>query len=902
MKAGEIFERVAAVALRRPWLTLAITFVLAVGGAFGALQLETNAGTETLVDEDSEEFKATERFREGFGDDPVVVLARQDVRQTVLTGDLQALFELETCLAGGTELAANLPRRNEAPLPAVCEEIAELAPAQVLFGPATFLFQSVSQIGEVLQGQTASANEAAQIAARTAARSAAREGASPAEQQAAGKAAADAVLGQFQSTLLQLALQFDITSQPRLDDTEFISRVVFDPAQEAGTPKERLTYLFPNRDASLITVRLRPDLTDDERADAIELFKRAAADERFGLSDGDYVVSGVPAVVSGLADALRSELLLLLVVAVLVMAAVLAVILGPPLRLLPLALAVAAAAITFGLLRLFGGSLTMASIAVVPVLIGLAVDYAIQFQARFNEARDEGVAPARAATLAAGRGGPVIGAACIATAAGFTALVLSPIPMVRSFGLLLVLGTALAFVLAATAGFAALALASWRGAPQPRAARGRSGAGLGSRVAGWRSAAGRRIRATGKRSLAVAITRPGRVLAAAVVLALCGWVAALKTEVISDVRDLAPASLPALADVNTLQDETGVAGEVDVVVRSDDLTDPAVINWMRDFQARVLEGAGYSGENPSCEQRRPLPAVLADRPVHGRRGARRPQQRAEALLEAIPPYLSEAVVTRDPESGEIGDTANIPFGIRVGPLDEQQELIDDIRSEVEADGGPPEGTEVELAGLLVIVAAANADLEASSYWLPFVGLLVVALALLALFRSPRRALVPLLPIVLATGWSSLVVAAMDVPLNPMSATLGALVIAIATEFSVMLSLRYESERAAGLSVGEALRVTYSRTGTAVLASGATAIAGFAALTATDIRMLRDFGIVTVADLAVALAGVLLVLPAALVWAEEGFRLPSLRRRQRTDRAPREPRRRRSTGPVGPGAI
>ena len=32
-------------------------------------------------------------------------------------------------------------------------------------------------------------------------------------------------------------------------------------------------------------------------------------------------------------------------------------------------------------------------------------------------------------------------------------------------------------------------------------------------------------------------------------------------------------------------------------------------------------------------------------------------------------------------------------------------------------------------------------------------------------------------------------------------------------------------------------------------------------------MLRDFGIVTVIDLGVALLGVLVVLPAALVWAE-----------------------------------
>ncbi|HVL21162.1 MAG TPA: hypothetical protein VM422_09320, partial [Amaricoccus sp.] len=54
----------------------------------------------------------------------------------------------------------------------------------------------------------------------------------------------------------------------------------------------------------------------------------------------------------------------------------------------------------------------------------------------------------------------------------------------------------------------------------------------------------------------------------------------------------------------------------------------------------------------------------------------------------------------------------------------------------------------------------------------------------------------------------------------------------------------------------------------LLASGATAIAGFAALIASDIRMLRDFGIVTVVDLTVSLLGVLLVLPAALIWAEQ----------------------------------
>ena len=54
----------------------------------------------------------------------------------------------------------------------------------------------------------------------------------------------------------------------------------------------------------------------------------------------------------------------------------------------------------------------------------------------------------------------------------------------------------------------------------------------------------------------------------------------------------------------------------------------------------------------------------------------------------------------------------------------------------------------------------------------------------------------------------------------------------------------------------------------MLASGVTAIAGFAALIASDIRMLRDFGIVTVVDLSVSLIGVMIALPAALLWAEQ----------------------------------
>ena len=116
---------------------------------------------------------------------------------------------------------------------------------------------------------------------------------------------------------------------------------------------------------------------------------------------------------------------------------------------------------------------------------------------------------------------------------------------------------------------------------------------------------------------------------------------------------------------------------------------------------------------------------------------------------------------------------------------------------------------------------------------------------------------------------------------------------------MLLSERYRQERAAGHDVDGGARRTYRSTGAAVLASGVTAVAGFAVLVLSDIRMLRDFGLVTVVDLTVSLLGVMVVLPAVLVLAERGelLALPAGAARRACGRAApprrRAPRRERA---------
>jgi hypothetical protein len=350
----------------------------------------------------------------------------------------------------------------------------------------------------------------------------------------------------------------------------------------------------------------------------------------------------------------------------------------------------------------------------------------------------------------------------------------------------------------------------------------------------------------------------------------------MQIETQTDIRELAPQNVRAVKELNELQDATGVSGELDVRVSASDLTDPATIEWMADFKQRVLEAGGFSGANPSCQKAEVCPGpALSDFVTGGKltEGVAQGQLTRKGIREGlgqIPTYDLRQVATVDPETGLPAGTALLGFGIRARSLDEQQKLIERIRGEIGepgTEGGPPRGVEVELAGLPVIAASAASDLSDNRYLLTLAGLLAVALVLLAVYRSWSRALVPLVPIVLATGWSALILWLSRVPLNPMSAALGALTIAIATEFSVILAARFRQERRAGRELGAALTGAYTRTGAAVLASGVTAIAGFAVLIASDVRMLREFGFVTVIDLAVALLGVLVALPAALVWAE-----------------------------------
>jgi predicted RND superfamily exporter protein len=230
----------------------------------------------------------------------------------------------------------------------------------------------------------------------------------------------------------------------------------------------------------------------------------------------------------------------------------------------------------------------------------------------------------------------------------------------------------------------------------------------------------------------------------------------------------------------------------------------------------------------------------------------------QSAYDVAPPDIQVSTVSPD------GGALNLIF--RTGPssLADRAVVVDEIRASVT----PPEGMRATPSGLAVVGVGLLNNLEANRVLLTYVALGGVFVLLTLLLRSPLRALLSQVPVLIAVGASSLVAAAAGFELSPLTALGGPLVIAVCTEFTSLILLRYLEERRRGLDPGEATDVAAARTGRAFVCSALATIIGVGVLATSSLPLLRDFGIIVSLNVAIALLSALVVLPPILVWADE----------------------------------
>ena len=650
------------------------------------------------------------------------------------------------------------------------------------------------------------------------------------------------------------------------DTTVSLERLGAIPAEDQvlGNPAWNDLLVFDNAD--LIRKSLASTFPDQEGPDGervigevavggvvlegnIDLDSQSAATEEIlailadvELDGFELTVTGSPVYLKEINDYLQGGFLTLGAIALVVMAVVLALMFRVRWRLLPLLAVLVGVVWTFSLLGWIGIDLSLVTISGLPILIGLGIDFAIQVHNRVEEevVLDQEVHP-MAETLA--NLAPALLAATFAGFVSFLALRLSKVPMIRDFGVLLAIGVVVLVIVGIVLPTAVLGIREWK---QRTDTRGES---LVERIVV---------------KLGSLPTKAGLgLLIASVFLFVGGILVEGRTEIESDPIEWIDQGSEVVQDVRFLEDETGFATTLGILVESNNTFDQDVIDLIWEFTLDAEERDEVVSSSSLVNTMGKIILIDGATPIPPT------EDDVVGAAEVAPADIERALVSED------GTATQINLRLAPASLEERAVLVEELEADLDgriealdldADSillvdlpDDQEPVRATPSGLATVGIGLLENLSANRAALTYFALSLAALFLVLRFRSPNRALLALVPVFLAVGVSSLIVGLAGITLSPLTTVSGPLVIASCTEFSVLILGRYLEERQSGLPPREATDTAAARTGRAFFTSAMTTIGGFAVLIASPLPLLRDFGIIVTLNVAIALLAALIFL-------------------------------------------
>jgi hydrophobe/amphiphile efflux-3 (HAE3) family protein len=510
-------------------------------------------------------------------------------------------------------------------------------------------------------------------------------------------------------------------------------------------------------------------------------------------------------------------------------------------RLLPVAVVATGLILTFGLMGIAGIHINMATIGAFPVLIGIGIDYAIQFHSRFEEERrrapvDESVVTTITKT------GPSVLYAMLSTSMGFIAMWISPVPMVRSFGMVCVIGVVMCYLAALIAVPTFGVLVKYR--PKKEESAASSGA-----IEAYNQFLG---------NLAVKIAKnPVPILLILGLIAVIGVEMDNEIRISTDEQTFVPADMPAVVDLKKITRTMGSTQTLPVYIKGDGVTSLDSLRWMQDFsEYEVKENARITGATS-----------IVTEILRYNNGAM-PQTDAEvrAVLDRIPEETKKKYLAGNTE-------AIVQFSLTKMEMEQAKDLIATVQRDIAWDK-PPVGIVATPTGNLELFTTLIDDIEKGKTQMTILGFGLILAFLLLVYRKIGKAASPLVPIIMIVGWNGLIMYVLGIDYTPLTATLGSMTIGVASEYTILIMERYYEEREKGRELYDAIQQSVSQIGTAITVSGMTTVFGFSALILSTFNIIQNFGVVTVITVGFSLIGAIIVMPAVLALMEHQSRHPA----------------------------
>lgn len=133
----------------------------------------------------------------------------------------------------------------------------------------------------------------------------------------------------------------------------------------------------------IMMIKLNGETDDNEKTEVIDTINSYLVAEK--IDTAETMVSGKPVLDNATRTSMQESIQAMMGLALVIMIVVLSILFKVRWRILPLVIVLFAVIGTVGLMGWLQIPITMVSMAVFPILIGLGIDYAIQFQNRYAE-------------------------------------------------------------------------------------------------------------------------------------------------------------------------------------------------------------------------------------------------------------------------------------------------------------------------------------------------------------------------------------------------------------------------------------------------------------------------------------------------------------------------------------
>ncbi len=459
-------------------------------------------------------------------------------------------------------------------------------------------------------------------------------------------------------------------------------------------------------------------------------------------------------------------------------------------------------------------------------MIGIGIDYAIQFHNRLDEELLKGKALVEAAISTVSHVAVPVIIALVVTQAGFVSLLSSIVPSINDFGLVCIIGLIMCYLSALFVNMTILILSERRSPRKSDAQRQlESGSAVGAFI---------------EKTADFCVERWKPVLAVALIFALAGNYADTLVEIETNNQNYIPQDLSPLIDLKHMKAIFGGTDSIKFLVQADDVTDPETLRWMDDFSNYLL----------NFREDRTESATSIATYVKEANGGVLPEDRTmiREAIASLPASVKDLYL-----SGHDLAVIDVNVGDVQGNLGAEgmKRLISSYEDDLDW-MTPPPGVSVRITGQPVLMTTVMNALTSGRVEMSLLGLMLIFVLLLMIYRDIIKALLPVLPMLVVIGWMGLVMYYGGLKYTPLTATLGALVLGVGSEYAILMMERFYEELNNVGNPYDALKITANRIGSALVASGATVVFGFAALMSSPFNIIGNFGLVTVLSVLLAL--------------------------------------------------